>query len=67
MIDNKKIIEQLEKRLMTFGTDKTTQTVGRVEKNTDGVIIASGLSKALMGEIIAFADGSKCRRDSDFQ
>ena len=58
MIDNKTIIEQLEKRLSTFSADPKTQNVGHVEKNTDGVIQASGLSKAFMGEIIEFEDGS---------
>lgn len=58
MIDNKKIIENLEKRLSTFNTDPKTQNVGRVEKNTDGVITASGLTKAFMGEMIDFTDGS---------
>ena len=59
MIDNKAIIENLEKRLSTFNADPKTQNVGRVEKNTDGVISASGLSKAFMGEIIDFQDGSR--------
>jgi len=58
MIDNKTIIEQLEKRLSTFTADPKIQNIGRVEKNTDGVISASGLTKAFMGEIIDFADGS---------
>lgn len=58
MIDNNEIIEQLEKRLSTFSVDPKTQNVGKVEKNTDGVIIASGLSKAFMGEMIDFQDGS---------
>jgi len=59
MIDNKTIIENLEKRLSSFTTDAKTQNVGRVEKNTDGVIQASGLTKAFMGEIIDFQDGSR--------
>src|SRR6266568_1005386 len=59
MIDNAKIIENLEKRLSTFTSDPKTQNVGTVEKNTDGVISASGLSKAFMGEIIEFEEGSK--------
>ncbi|MDO8639907.1 MAG: F0F1 ATP synthase subunit alpha, partial [bacterium] len=59
MIDNQKIIDNLEKRLMTFGLDAKTQNVGNVEKLTDGVVIASGLSRALMGEIIEFSDGSR--------
>lgn len=58
MIDNQQIIDNLEKRLMTFGLDKKTQNVGTVEKITDGVVIASGLSQALMGEIIEFEEGS---------
>lgn len=57
MIDNNKIIEDLEKRLMTFGGDAKTQNVGTVIKNTDGVIAASGLSKALMGEKVLFKNG----------
>lgn len=59
MIDNKNIIENLEKRLSSFTADTKTQNVGHVEKNTDGVIQASGLSKAFMGEIIDFQDGSR--------
>lgn len=58
MIDNKTIIENLEKRLGSFTEDPKTQNVGRVEKNTDGVITASGLTQAFMGEIIDFEDGS---------
>lgn len=58
MIDNKTIIENLEKRLSSFTDDPKTQNVGTVEKVTDGVVTASGLTKAFMGEIISFADGS---------
>jgi len=58
MIDNKTIIENLEKRLSSFTADPKTQNVGRVEKNVDGIISASGLTKAFMGEIIDFQDGS---------
>lgn len=59
MIDNKAIIEKLEKRLSIFNADPKTQNIGRVEKNTDGVIQASGLTNAFMGEIISFQDGSE--------
>src|SRR6266576_2704758 len=59
MIDNQAIIENLEKRLSAFTANPKTQNVGIVEKNTDGVISASGLSKAFMGEIIEFEEGSK--------
>jgi F-type H+-transporting ATPase subunit alpha len=58
MIDNNEIIAQLEKKLSTFNDDPKVQNVGIVEKNTDGVISASGLSKAFMGEIIEFSDKS---------
>jgi F-type H+-transporting ATPase subunit alpha len=58
MIDENKIIESLEQNLMSWGTDPKTQNVGRVEKNTDGVITVSGLSKATMGERVVFEDGT---------
>lgn len=58
MIDNNKIIETLEKKLMTFGGDAKTQNVGTVIKNTDGIIVASGLSKAIMGEKVIFEGGN---------
>lgn len=58
MIDEDKIISSLEKNLMTWGNDPKTQNVGAVEKNTDGVITASGLSKATMGEKVIFEDGT---------
>ncbi len=59
MINNKAIIDNLEKRLSTFTANPKTQNVGTVEKNTDGVVSASGLSKAFMGEIIEFEDGTR--------
>src|SRR5579862_4968543 len=59
MIDNNKIIENLEKRLSTFTANPKTQNVGIVEKNTDGVVSVSGISKAFMGEIIEFQEGSR--------
>lgn len=58
MIDNDKIIQNLEQKLMTFGNDSKTQNVGVVIKNTDGVIVASGLSRAVMGEKVLFKDGN---------
>lgn len=58
MIDNKTIIENLEKKLSTFTEDPKTQNVGYVQKNTDGVITATGLTKARMSEMIDFQDGS---------
>lgn len=58
MIDSQKIIQDLEKRLMTFGVDKKTQNVGTIEKITDGVIIAEGLSKSFIGEVVLFENGA---------
>ena len=58
MIDNDRIIEELEEKLMTLSGDSKSQNVGIVMKNTDGIIIASGLSRALMGEKILFEDGN---------
>ncbi len=52
MIDNQTIIKNLEKKLSSFGDDVKTQNVGIIEKNTDGVILVSGLSKAQIGEQI---------------
>src|SRR5438132_11338170 len=58
MIDSKSILENLEKRLSTFTDNPKTQNVGWVQSNTDGVISVSGLTRAFMGEIIDFANGS---------
>ncbi|MBI2028561.1 MAG: F0F1 ATP synthase subunit alpha [Candidatus Levybacteria bacterium] len=58
MIDADKIVQNLEKKLATFGTDLKTQNIGKVIKYADGVVIASGLSKATMGEKVFFNDGS---------
>jgi F-type H+-transporting ATPase subunit alpha len=59
MIDNKSIIENLEKRLSAYTEDTKVQNVGKVEKNTDGVITASGLTHAFMGEMIDFEGGAR--------
>ena len=58
MIDEKNIIQELEKNLMSIGRDPKVQNVGKVEKNTDGVVIASGLSLATMGERVVFENGT---------
>jgi len=59
MIDNKEIIKQLEKNLASFSYKPSEQNIGIVEKNTDGVVVASGLSKSFMGEEVVFEDGSR--------
>ncbi len=59
MIKNEEIIKELEKNLMTFSHDARTKNVGVVEKNSDGVVVASGLSQAFMGEQVEFENGEK--------
>ncbi len=59
MINSKTIIEGLEEKLSKFSDNAETQNIGYVEKNTDGVITVSGLSKAAMGEIIEFSNKEK--------
>lgn len=56
MIDNKTIIDSIEKKLMTFDTDAEVQNVGAVQQIRDQVVIASGLSKATMGELVHVGD-----------
>ncbi len=69
MIDEKNILEELEKNLISWNNDPKIQNVGVVEKNTDGVIIATGLSQASMGERVVFEDGTSgviLNLDEDF-
>jgi len=57
MIDSNDIIKQLEERVQGFHYDAKTANVGVVEVNHDGVVRASGLSKAVMGERVVFENG----------
>ncbi len=57
MITSDQIISQLEKGIANFNKNPRIANVGRVEKNTDGVITASGLSQAFMGEKVTFENG----------
>ncbi len=59
MLKNEEIIKELEKKLSTFKFDSKYQNVGTVEKNIDGVILSSGLSKAMMSELVVFENGAK--------
>lgn len=52
------IIKKLEGNLNAFGSDAKVANVGTVEKVGDGVVTASGLSKAQMGELVTFENGS---------
>lgn len=53
------ILKQLEARLHSYQGDSKTVNVGSVEKFSDGVARVSGLSKAMMGEIVSFESGSR--------
>lgn len=57
MINDQSVIEKLEKRLSTFKGELKSQNIGTVEQNRDGVVIASGLSQALTGELVSFRKG----------
>jgi F-type H+/Na+-transporting ATPase subunit alpha len=59
MQDSEQIIKNLENKLSSFNTKAEVKNVGFVEKNTDGVIIASGLSEAMMSELVEFDNGSQ--------
>lgn len=58
MITSEEVIKQLEESLSSFEYSPRTKNVGKVEKNLDGVISASGLSQAFMGEKVLFEDGT---------
>ena len=49
------ILKQLEQSLKSFSDNPEIQNVGKVERNTDGVILASGLSQAGIGELVEFS------------
>lgn len=59
MIKNEEIIKELEKNLMTFSSEAKAKNTGIVEKNSDGVVVASGLSQSFIGEQVEFENGEK--------
>ena len=59
MINSADIIKQLEKRLGDVSQNSKTTHTGIVEKNSDGVVIASGLSDVTMGEMVEFDNSSR--------
>ena len=59
MTNSEEIIKQLEKKLNNFTADSASKNVGVVEKNTDGVIVVSGLSKAMMAELVVFENNAQ--------
>jgi len=48
------IVEQLKKEIAGFKAEITEKSVGRVLKIFDGIAIISGLSEAMMSEILVF-------------
>lgn len=58
MINSNDIIKQLEERSRGFSYTGKVENTGVVEKNHDGVVSVSGLSKAVMGERVIFSNGS---------
>src|SRR4030067_1210867 len=56
MISSEEIIKELQEGLDSFSLSPKIQNVGKVEKNNDGVIVASGLSQVGMGELVVFED-----------
>jgi F-type H+-transporting ATPase subunit alpha len=58
MMKSEDIIKKLEEKLTTFDENPKVQNVGEVERVTDNIVIASGLSKATMGEEVVFDDGT---------
>ena len=59
MISTDQIIKDLETGLKELDKNPKTQNIGIVEQNTDGVITASGLSQAFMGEKVVFSSGTE--------
>lgn len=59
MTNSEDIIKKLEESLSTFEYNPKTKNVGKVIRSTDGVVLASGLSQAFMGEEVEFEDGTR--------
>ena len=57
MANTEDILKQLESRLTSFSGSAKTENIGTVEKNNDGVLTVSGLSKAVMGERVVTENG----------
>src|SRR3989344_5683378 len=69
MTEAEEIIKKLEQNLSSFEISPKVQNIGTVETNTDGVVRVSGLSQAVMGEIVEFETGDRgviLNLDQDF-
>src|SRR5437868_6554160 len=58
MVNSNDVIKQLEENIRSYKGNTKEQNVGTVEKFYDGVARVSGLSQAMMGELINFSNGS---------
>lgn len=58
-MNSDEIIKKLEKQLMHVEETTKPQNVGMVETVGDSIVVASGLSKAVMGEEVVFSDGTR--------
>lgn len=58
-MNSDEIIKKLEKKLTTVGASPKVQNVGTVETIGDSIVVASGLSQAVMGEEVVFPDNTK--------
>jgi len=57
-MNSDEIVKKLQANLMKVEGTTKTQNIGTVEEVGDSIIRASGLSKAVMGEQVAFEDGT---------
>ncbi|MCX6797940.1 MAG: F0F1 ATP synthase subunit alpha, partial [Candidatus Falkowbacteria bacterium] len=53
------IVEQLKQQIADFKADVKEKSVGRVLKISDGIALVSGLSEAMMSEILIFKTSTK--------
>ncbi len=53
------IIKKLEKQLMHVDSGAKAQNIGYIETVEDSIIVASGLSQAVMGEEVVFEDNTR--------
>lgn len=59
MTSSEEIIRKLEENLATFQYYAKTKNVGSVVRNTDGIVVAEGLSQSFLSEQVIFEDGTR--------
>ncbi len=67
-ISESRIIANLEDSISSYSSkpDYKFENIGRVEKNNDGVVTASGLSKVTMGELVIFESSDSNEKTTGF-